>query len=282
MARPSPGTQRVIALLNFYADHPGQAFSLTDLIRALKINRATCHSLLAELVDAGYLYRTNDKRYLLGPAMVRFTRLASLQLSPLQVALPEMRALSDRHDVVCLAVFRDGGDAVAREQTSSLSHLSLPLARGMRWPLRPPFGAIFLAWSPPDEAAAWLDSLAPPPSDAERQRTFEGMAFAREHGFQFVVKSVSDRRLEKIDEWLFLQDPAERPIQPSISLDPQQTYPLTGMSAPVFDREGRVAFVISLSGFAGMRIGAEVAAIAAEVRAACQRVTQFFAEAGEG
>lgn len=281
MARPSPGTQRVIALLNFYADHPGQAFSLTDLIRALKINRATCHSLLAELVDAGYLYRTNDKRYLLGPAMVRFTRLASLHLSPLQIAQPEMRALSDRHDVVCLAVFRDGGDVVAREQTSSLSHLSLPLARGMRWPLRPPFGAIFLAWSP-DEAAAWLDSLAPPPSDAERQRTFEGMAFAREHGFQFVVKSVSDRRLEQIDDWLFLQDPAERPIQPSTSLDPEQTYLMTGMSAPVFDRESRVAFVISLSGFAGTRTGAEVAAIAAEVRGACQRVTQFFAEAGEG
>jgi DNA-binding IclR family transcriptional regulator len=168
VARPSPGTQRVIALLNFYADHPGQAFSLTDLIRALKINRATCHSLLAALVDAGYLYRTNDKRYLLGPAMARFTRLASLHLSPLQIALPEMRALADQHDTVCLAVFRERGDVIARERASSVSHLDWSMPRGTRWPLRPPFGAIFLAWSSATEADEWLDGLSPSPSEAER------------------------------------------------------------------------------------------------------------------
>jgi DNA-binding IclR family transcriptional regulator len=277
MARPSPGTQRVIALLNFYADHPGQAFSLTDLIRALKINRATCHSLVAALVDAGYLYRTNDKRYLLGPAMARFARLADLQLSPLQVALPEMRALSDSYDVVCLAVFRDRGDVIAREQTSSVSHLSLALARGTRWPLRPPFAAIFLAWSPPGEAKEWLDSLAPPPSDAERQRTFDGMAFAREHGFQFVVRSGAERGLEATGEWLFLRDPTERPIQPSTALDAAGRYRLTGLSAPVFDKEGRVAFVLSLSGFAGARSGAQVREIGEALRAACARIMNAFA-----
>jgi DNA-binding IclR family transcriptional regulator len=282
MARPSPATQRVIALLNFYADHPGQAHSLTDLIRALKFNRATCHSLLAELVDAGYLYRTNDKRYLLGPAMVRFARLASLDLSPLQVALPEMRVLADRYDVVCLAVFRDGTDVIVRQHASSVSHLHWSLARGTRWPLRPPFAAIFLAWSPRAEVEDWLASLSPASSDAERQRTFEGMEFSREHGFQFVVKRPSRSELEQTDEWLFLRDPAERPIQPSTTLDARQTYQLTAISSPVFDKKGRVAFVLSLSGFAGIRTGAEIEAIGAELRAACERVTNFFADSAAG
>ena len=69
MSRSSPGVRRVAAILNFIADHPGQAFALTDLVRALKLSRATCHALLTGLVDVGYLFRTSDKTYVLGPAL---------------------------------------------------------------------------------------------------------------------------------------------------------------------------------------------------------------------
>ena len=68
MTRSSPGVHRVVAILNFFADHPGQAFTLTDLVRALKLSRATCHALLVGLVECGYLYRASDKSYILGPA----------------------------------------------------------------------------------------------------------------------------------------------------------------------------------------------------------------------
>jgi DNA-binding IclR family transcriptional regulator len=55
MSRSSPGVMRVAAILNFIADHPGQAFAMTDLVRALKLSRATCHALLTGLVEVGYL-----------------------------------------------------------------------------------------------------------------------------------------------------------------------------------------------------------------------------------
>eukprot|EP00456_Euglypha_rotunda_P003034 TRINITY_DN105420_c0_g2_i1.p2 TRINITY_DN105420_c0_g2~~TRINITY_DN105420_c0_g2_i1.p2 ORF type:complete len:111 (-),score=19.28 TRINITY_DN105420_c0_g2_i1:10-342(-) len=57
MARSSPGVKRIVSILNFFADHPEQAFTLTDLVRALKLSRATCHALLTGLVESGYLYR---------------------------------------------------------------------------------------------------------------------------------------------------------------------------------------------------------------------------------
>jgi DNA-binding IclR family transcriptional regulator len=283
MARPSPGAQRVVALLNFFASHPGQAYSLTDLVRSLKINRATCHSLLAELVDAAYLYRTNDKRYVLGPAVARLGRAAALPLSPLQVALPEMRTLADQYDVVCMAVFHVDGEAVVREHAASVSHLFHPiLAPGARWPLRPPFGGIFLAGASHADADAWLDALAPPPSDAERERTKQGIAFVAEHGFQFVFSAGSGRGPEETGGWLFLPDPSQRPYQVAAALDAELTYPMTGLSAPVFDKRGRVAFVLSLAGFAGLRTGADIAAIGATVRAACQRITDFVEASGDG
>src|ERR1700744_3126443 len=110
MSRSSPGVRRVAAILNFIADHPGQAFALTDLVRALKLSRATCHALLTGLVDVGYLYRTSDKNYMLGPSLASIGRIALQHASPLQVAQPEMRALADEFDVFCAAYFREGDD----------------------------------------------------------------------------------------------------------------------------------------------------------------------------
>src|ERR1700740_1652704 len=90
MARSSPGVRRVAAILNFIADHPGQAFTLTDLIRALKFSRATCHALLTGLVEVVYLYRASDKQYVLGPALVAIGRNAVEHASPVQIVQPEM------------------------------------------------------------------------------------------------------------------------------------------------------------------------------------------------
>src|ERR1700722_3522749 len=81
MARFSPGVRRIVAILNFFADHPKQSFTLTDLVRALKLSRATCHALLAGLVESGYLYRTADKSYVIGPTLVSIGRIAQQHLS---------------------------------------------------------------------------------------------------------------------------------------------------------------------------------------------------------
>src|SRR3546814_14669821 len=111
MARTSPGVQRIVSILNFFADHPEQSFTLTDLVRALKLRRATCHALLPGLAEAGYLYRRHDKSSLLGPTLAEIGRIADPHSSPPQIAQPEMRALTDAFDAGCPAVLpdRDGG-----------------------------------------------------------------------------------------------------------------------------------------------------------------------------
>jgi DNA-binding IclR family transcriptional regulator len=276
MARPSPGAQRVVALLNFFADNPGRAFSMTDLIRALKFNRSTLHSLLAELVEANYLFRTKDKLYVLGSGAARLGMVAAEHLSPLQVANPEMRSLADEFEVVCSAMFRDRNEVVIRERAAAITKLDWYPSRTYRWPMALPGGTLFFIGSPQAEIEAWLDSLSPPPSDEDRERTLEGLAFAREHGFHFVVREGFGEANESSAEWRFLGDSPSRRLIVGTSLEADRLYSIASIASPVRDAQGRVAFNLSLSAFDHQYRGADIARMGERLTQACRNISQIF------
>lgn len=273
MSRSSPAVQRVTAVLNFFAEHPGQAFTLTDLIKALRLSRATCHALLTGLVEVGYLYRTSEKSYVLGPTLAAIGRSASTNYSPLQIAQPEMRALADEFDAICSAFFRDGSDAVVRERAAAVSHLGWSIPRGARLPLRPPFGGIFFAWSPPTEVEAWLDRLDPPASPQQRAQMYESMAFAREYGFM-CVRAVRAPIVSTTSDWLVSEGP-DRPVEVMVKFELDRDYPVSAINAPVFGADSRVAFVLGLVGLTDARSGMEIMRIGTRLREACNRISSF-------
>lgn len=271
MARSSPGVRRVAAILNFLAEHPGQAFSLTDLVRALKLSRATCHALLTGLVEVGYLYRASDKSYVLGPALAAIGRTAAEHASPLQVAQPEMRALADEFQAICSAFFRDGHDVIVRDRAASVAHLGWSMPPGSRQRLNAPLSAIFLAWADPAEAEAWLDSATPTPTPAEKAAAHKRMAFAREHGFTVIVTGRHAGAARPAG-------PSEDPPRAVLTeLNPDEDYALMSVAAPVFDTGARVAFVLGLTGFSRTARGAEIERIGRRLRESCDRVTAFVA-----
>jgi DNA-binding IclR family transcriptional regulator len=276
MARSSPGVLRVASILNFIADHPDQAFTLTDLVKALKLSRATCHALLTGLVEVGYLYRASDKHYILGPALAAIGRVAAQRTSPLQVAQPEMRALADEFDTICACFFRDGDDIVVRDRAASVSHVGWSVPVGTRLKLRPPFAAIFYAWSPRSEAETWLDAYDPPPTPEHRVEMFQGMAFARQHGFQVQIRNpnaVADRELSP--EQTFGAQNLEFPISLLAELKDDHAYRAVGVIAPVFDMRGQIAFVMGLTGFTQSLAGDKLRHASERLRQACDRVTTF-------
>lgn len=276
MARSSPGVLRVAAILNFIAEHPGQSFTLSDLVRALKLSRATCHALLTGLVEVGYLYRASDKAYVLGPALVAIGRVAAEHASPLQIAKPEMRALADEFEAICSAYFIERDDVVVRERAASVSHLGNSPPLGARMRLRAPFAAIHFAWSPQAEVDAWLDASTPPPTPQQRADMLTSMAFAREHGFMFNVRNPTMAASEPA-ELAFSAERMEFPASAGLHLDPAQSYRLLSVTAPVFDAPGRVAFTMGLGGFERILTGKEVEHMGRRLREACDRVTAFVA-----
>ena len=275
MSQGSPSAQRVIAILNFFADHPGQAFTLTDVVRSLKLSRATAHAFLTTLANAGYLFRASDKSYVLGPAVAAIGQVANEFFSPLQVAQPEMRRLADEFDAVCTAVFRERNDVVIRERATSRSHLGVSLQRGGRLPLRPPFGGIFFAWSPQAQAEAWLDQLDPPASPELRQQMMESMAFAREHGFQFTMQTRRELPPEDSSDWLFIEKMDERPVLLATQIAADQTYQVSSLTSPVFGPDGKIAFVLALAGISRTCTGAEILEFGEAIRSACDRISGF-------
>jgi DNA-binding IclR family transcriptional regulator len=277
MARSSPGVRRIVSILNFFADHPTQMFTLTDLVRALKLSRATCHALLTGLVDSGYLYRTQDKSYVMGPALVTIGRIAQENMSPLQVAQPEMRALADDFDAICSAIFREGDEVIVRARAAAISHLGWSSPQGARMLLRAPFSAVYYAWSPKAEADKWLAQATPAATAEQRGAMFEAMAFAREHGYCFYVRNPQVPSNRDAPEMAFTNDRNEFPISLPSEIKSNQSYHLASVIAPVFDERNNVAFVLGLLGFSDRMTGARIEKMGHRLREACDRITVFVA-----
>jgi DNA-binding IclR family transcriptional regulator len=274
MPRSSPGVRRIVAILNFFAEHPHESFTLSDLVRALKLSRATCHGLLTGLVEAGYLYRTSDRGYLLGPALVSIGEVAKTHYSPLKAAQPEMRLLADEFDIVCSASFREGSDVVIRERASAVSHLGYSVPRGWRAPLLPQFAGVFFVWSASDEIKAWLDSLAHVPSASQRGAMETSITMIRRYGFFGAQRSAPAVDLQST-EWVFKSAYEEAPLLPIFEINEAASYELSWVMAPVLDTSRNTAFVIGVQGFSGKFTGAKILSIGQRVRDACERITSF-------
>ena len=275
MSRSSPGVRRVAAILNFIADHPGQAFALTDLVRALKLSRATCHALLTGLVDVGYLYRTSDKTYVLGPALAAIGRTAAEHFSPLQVAQPEMRTLADEFDVVVGAYFLEGDMLHLRDRAASVSHVGYPIPLGTRMKLRSVQAVVFFAWAQKD-AEAWLQTASPRPTEERQKLMFEAMDFARENGFVALNRKPGDV-VRPIADQISGTESDELPVIPVAAIDPDTIYPIGGIMAPIFDAKGRVSFALVMAGFHNVMTGSQVMETGVRLKEACERISSFVA-----
>jgi DNA-binding IclR family transcriptional regulator len=276
MSRSSPGVRRVAAILNFIADHPGQAFALTDLVRALKLSRATCHALLTGLVDVGYLYRTSDKTYVLGPSLAAIGRTAADQFSPLQIAQPEMRAIADEFDVVCGAYFLEGDAMLLRDRAASLSHVGYPVPLGTRIPLRPALAAAFFSCSA-REAQAWLARARPAPEPDQVAQMEAAMAFARDNGFVVQLRKPDAWSAASAREFMPPGEIDEPPIAPLTEIAADAVLPVAAIMAPVRDGNGATLFVLVMAGFDTPLVGARVIEAGEQLAAACRRVSGFVA-----
>jgi DNA-binding IclR family transcriptional regulator len=274
MTRLSPAVARTVAVLNFFADHPMRSFTMTDIIRSVKLSRATCHALLAALVEAEYLYRNSDKSYVLGPRLAAIGRIANESFSPLAVARPEMRKLADEFDVVCAVVVREDGVAVTRERAASVSHLGWAIPEGSRVPLRPPYGSVFMAWESPASIEAWLAQSSHPLKPDETARIKTSLQFFRSKGYCFGLRTVHIRDERHARELRMNEELTDYFVT---ALNPGADYELAFISAPVF-MQGHVDLSLVLMGFVHAVPGHEIERMGGCLRSVCDRITHYMAQ----
>lgn len=275
MSRSSPGVRRVAAILNFIADHPGQAFALTDLVRALKLSRATCHALLTGLVDVGYLYRTSNKTYVLGPTLAAIGATAAQHFSPLQVAKPEMRSLADDFDVVCGAYFLEGDTLHLRDRAASVSHVGYPVPLGTRMKLHWTQAIAFFARSP-SGAEAWLARANPALGDEPAELLTRGMEFVRENGFVVLARKPGQPwSLEGDPDKFVPPDGDDIPVLPQLDIAPDASYSIAAIMAPIHDARDKVSFTLVMAGFRKMMSRDDIFEAGERLGQACDRIGSF-------
>jgi DNA-binding IclR family transcriptional regulator len=272
MKRSSPAVARIVSLLTFFAEHPHEFFTFSQITKSLKLSSATCHALLTGLVEGEFLYRNPDKTYVLGPAMIALGRTALENFSPLAVARKEMRNLADSLDVVCAALFRKGDEVVSLERAASLRHLGWASAPGQAHPIFP-WVSVLMTTLPTAEIEAWMDKAKPPLTEQERGDTFRQIEFVRTYGFICAVNQESVSEAPRAES----SRPPHLPVRFITDFDPKARYDLAFVVAPVLNAEGTVAFAMDLFGFDRVCNEAEVKAIADQLRNACVRVSTFMA-----
>lgn len=292
MARPSPAVERVVAVLNFLAAHPDEGFTLSELARHLELNKATAHSLLNALADAGYVLRHPSRlTYTLGPALVGLGNAAAGSSPAVDFARDELRALAERFELECLATTAVGDEMVIVARSGIPGNLQVAdelVQVGRRLPLVPPLGTVFKAWSPPDEIERWLALMGRTATHDETERYRAGLVAARDRGYvvgleadpratlgRALAQLADDERAARVRDVVeSLVDELGHDEYVLVDLQARATYYVNHIVAPVFGSDGEVALALSLFGFRGRLTGSQVADLGGELRSACDRVTE--------
>lgn len=284
MARPAPGADRSVAVLELLAAHPDERFTLSEVARRCELNKATAHALLNALSERGVLLRHPDeKRYSLGPRLILIGEAARRGYTAVDFVPPVVAGLAATTEHWARAWQIQGDQLVCVAQAGGRPGTGRGPARV---PLAPPLGAVVMAWRDDPTREAWLARApvgdAVPPAIA-------ALAAAREWGFSVTLAS---------DEWWTLTG-GSRPAGPSgresgpESLDGRallaaigrqqllltelvdgDTYPVGEVSAPVFDVTGDPVLMLSASCPPGaLTTASDVRALGRRVAAAADGLT---------
>jgi len=282
MARPAPGADRSVAVLDLMASHPDERFTLSEVARRCDLNKATAHALLSALADHGVLLRhPAEKRYSLGPRLVAIGDAARRGYTALDFLPPLLDRLAARTGHVARAWQRQDDQVAVVAQSPRRVE-----AGEVRLPLTPPVGALFVAWSDSPSVEAWLARA--PAAEAVRP-ALDALPALRHLGFAVTLAS---------PEWRALTEPrppgstpvadAEAPGDDvrrllaalarqrvlAADVDPAVTYLPAEVAAPVFSADGRAELALAVAVPAGVDLtGAQVLALGREVGATADELT---------
>lgn len=292
MARPSPGAERVVAVLEFMAARPDERFTLSELARGCDLNKATAHALLTELAARGVLLRHPDeKRYSLGPRLVPVGTAAQRGYQAQDFTPGVLRRLASSTGLATAAlVMEPHGDHAT---VVGRSDPDMPPPVPQRWPLVPPNGAVFYAWADEPSVEAWL---ARSPAIASVQEALTALEAARRLG---VVIGAAIPEWYRLSSLLAERSAMTVPVGASheaangsqsalrdalwhlarsspliTDIDPDASYRAAYVAAPVFDQDGSVILAVVAGGEpVRPRVGRELAALADRVSAAADELT---------
>jgi DNA-binding IclR family transcriptional regulator len=228
------------------------------------------------MVEAGYLVRhEDDKSYALGPPDRDRQRRAEAYPAASLVQEP-MDRLSREFDLECVASTAIAGEIVILATSGTPRPLGINVQPGLRLPLVPPLGTVFVAWSGRGRSTAGSTASGPRRPRRGPRPLPPGLDVVRQRGFSVGLGGDEQQRLVES-----LQSSSGRRRAPSapgeeyalVELADTAPHTLNHIGAPVFGPDGRVALALFLIGFRGQIPARDVPRYAERLVAEANAVT---------
>jgi DNA-binding IclR family transcriptional regulator len=253
-------------MIDFLTANSPAAFTMSELSRALRINVASCHAILAALTQSGHLSRhPTTKTYTLGPVLTAVGSVARTHHELIARATAAATELGRNLGLEVLLSMRAGNDILGLANFEQ-SRIQRPRLRvGQRMPLRPPSGAVFVAWGSEADIAGYIERGFGGNIDTELASTLRQLvSLVQERGFQVGLKSPARTELNNLISNLsgkVKPDDFERRMralrgvwEPSIydisHSEPGKLYDVDFISTPLLDAHGRPLYAFTLYNFA--------------------------------
>ncbi len=258
MSRPALSALRALEIIDVMAGQPSEKFTLSDIVRLTGTNAASCHAILNVMMQRGYLLRDPERKtYRLAPVMVAIGEAAARHDPLLAQAKRVAADWAERSEREVVLTARAGEDIIGVAGFAPARIPNTSVRVGQRVPLRAPLGGLFFAWADADEQAGWCSPDDDETPFAVRAAHEAALALLRERGFLVSLRTVEHgaftrQLVQAQDEGLaesrlavLLAAMDNGLYQPS-EIEPEAEYRVQTLSAPIFDRHGRVLYNVGV------------------------------------
>jgi len=289
--RLSPAAARALRILETLAADPSRGLTLTELRRELRFSHGNLHAILATMEAAGHVRRdATTKAYFLGPALIGIGAAARATYPAVETAMPFMESLAAELDTECRAGMRAGDEILVVARVGPQQPEGYGVTVGERFPLTPPLGLSYLAWSSEEDIEAYLASAADDLGAAQLARYRDAIEALRGRGYAVNLESPPQRALVDTANRILAEASREGYEQQLTDLAHEigrHAYVLTGagidaidvghvlhVGAPVFGPDGTVELVVGVSFVTPYLAGHAITDVAELVVAATQEITR--------
>jgi DNA-binding IclR family transcriptional regulator len=271
----APSAQRAVEIVQFLSEQPSESFSAAELARRLDQSRATCNAVLLALSAAEWVRRDELGRYSIGTGLIQLGMAAQRGTGMMEL----LRAAADELYAATLqeatASIPSGRDFVIVARAGPEHVLGTLMTMGQVFPLVPPYGLAYAAWSDTD-LEGWFDR-APDLGAAAKGRLRRAAKLVRGHGYAVILDPLTRDVLEQAADRLprrrraVASELLEQDQLVSIDIVGQPPY-FSYISAPVFGADKSVVALFGL--LVRSQKPTELPDLAAAVCAIAQRTTE--------
>lgn len=152
-------TEKIIWLLNRLGEPPNE-MGLTELSKEMGFSKSGVYKILSKLVEEGFVVQNiSNKKYTLGPALLRLGSIYTEQKRIYDLSQPIMKAISDMTKETVSIGIREGNDAILAYKIESPKAIRLYRKIGVKFPMYAgAIGKLLAAYHDPEIVNQLLES----------------------------------------------------------------------------------------------------------------------------